>query len=143
MVLCPAVNYIIRANALVSKPCLVYETYAALPVALEKVSRCGALNVVLATHKVPHKVPPVHIVELIVEEIGKICPESGLLELRAYYASSLALGVHIIEAYVGVAGPSRIHSREEHLCSRIILRLHRSLQLLIFSVNKVVICRGL
>ena len=78
---------------LVSQTDSVQEAYAAFPVAVEHVAGNGAVDVVLAAHKVPHEVAPVHPVKLIVKEIRQVGAHGGLAVLGATDAGALALGI--------------------------------------------------
>ena len=65
----------IGSLGLVAQPGPVQEAYAAFPVAPYGISGDCSLDIVLPTGKIPHEIPPVHIIDLEVKEKHKIIPE--------------------------------------------------------------------
>ena len=113
---------------------MVQEADAAFPVAVEHVAGQRAVDVVLTAHEVPHEVPPVHPVELVVKEVRHIGPESGLAVLGTLDAGAFALGVFLVEIYVaGIrVGP---HTGEEHLALRVVHGIRRSRCFDVFAIQ--------
>ena len=122
--------------ALVSQADFVYEPYAALPVAVEDVSRHGGVNLILPAHEIPHKVAPVHPSELIVEEVVQVCPHGGLAVGGAADRMSLAVGVGLIEAFVAAVRRRAPHTGEKHLALRLVGGVHRPVHVLVFAAQR-------
>ena len=76
MVLALVFLEVVRSHRLVPEAHLVNEGDSALPVSEENLPRRRAVAVVLASGEIPHKISPVHPVELVVEEKGQILEES-------------------------------------------------------------------
>ncbi len=115
VVLALVLGQIGRSVALVAEPPLVEEADAALPVAGEHFSRCRAVDVVLPAGEVPHEIPPVHPVELVVEEERQVGPECRFLVLLARDDLALAVHVGLVEFLVFAVAAGGPHAREEHL----------------------------
>ena len=81
MVLAFVVFQVSRCVGLVSEAQFVEKRDSAFPVSCEHVSRARAVYVVLASCEVPHEIPPVHPVHLIVEEECEVLEECRLLVL--------------------------------------------------------------
>ena len=87
----------------------------------------GTLDIVLPTHKIPHKVAPIHVIELVVEEESEVLEESGLGEILA--VDRLPFGIdasnhlHLVEVGLGDTEPFHIErlvafavqAREKHI----------------------------
>ena len=85
MILRLVVLYICGGIGLVPKPEPVYEADATFPVALERVTRDGTVNVILPACKIPEEIPPIHPIYLIIKEICDILPECGFQFIGAFY----------------------------------------------------------
>ena len=121
--------------ALVSEAELVQEADTAFPVSVENIPGGRAVDIVLASDEIPHKVAPVHPVELIVEEVGHIGSESGLSVLGAPDLGPLALGIAEVEVYVALVSIAP-HTGEEHLPFALVLRVCRGVRVDIFPVER-------
>ena len=93
------------------------------------------MDVVLATHEVPHEVSPVHPIHLVVEEEGEVCAHGRLACLRAGHLLALALGVGLIEfgMFLACVAP---HAREEHLAAAVVGCIRRAVHLLVLAVHR-------
>ena len=117
-----ACTEVIGKQTLVAKTQIIDKWYAAYPVAVVYLSLCR--DVVLASGKVPHKVAPIHVVDLIIEEELQIFDKCRLyLILGGYH---IAIAVEACSGFyigAGHAGPlaifvgmcSTIHAREQHI----------------------------
>ena len=133
MVLARVVLKPLRSVALVTEVNLVDERDSALPVAGEQV-RGRSVDLILAAHKVPHEVPPVHPAKLEIEEICQIGPLRRLLVLRPRHRSTLAVSVGFVELDVPVI--NAVHPREQHLSGTVILEIYRSRDTLVLPVQR-------
>ena len=90
--------------------------YTGQPVAFVNLSI--ALQVVLATGEVPHKIPPVHEVHLITEEETQVLSESGaILSFRLtaiVIPHSSAFDISPVFICLHVARIAGVHTRKEH-----------------------------
>ena len=100
MVLSFVVLQISRSHRLVSETEFIQRLYSALPVTDERIARRRAVNIILTTGEIPHKVSPVHPVQLIIEEERKILEESRLLMLGTGHNLSAIAHILKIEAVV-------------------------------------------
>ena len=80
-------------EVLVPKARLVDELHTAFPISVEQLSGSRARYVVLASHEVPHEIPPVHPVQLVIQEVIYVREEGRLLVLSAL--DGLPLTLHI------------------------------------------------
>ena len=121
-------------EALVTQARIVDEGDSRNPVATVGLAVAG--DIVLTAGEIPHEIAPVHVVELVGEEVTHILRERGLLQLGSL--QGIALGIHqhrsIHRGDVGLlnAGPLHIarrmrscraiHAREEHTwCHHVVL----------------------
>ena len=103
----------IRSIALVSKTDFVDRLDTAFPIPIEYISRTRAVDIILPSGEIPHKIPPVHPVQLEVEEEIQVRPERRFLVVGPRYHPALSAGISLIESDIFlVAVP---HPREEHL----------------------------
>ena len=79
MILRRIVLKITRSSRLVTQTEIVKESDSALPVTDERIPRRRAVDIILSACKIPHEVPPVHPVHLIIKEERKILEERRLL----------------------------------------------------------------
>ena len=64
-----------RSNILVSQTRPVQEPDAAFPITPDWISGDGPLYIVLSTGKIPHEIPPIHVIHLVIKEKEQIIPE--------------------------------------------------------------------
>ena len=120
---------------LVSQAEFVQKADAALPVAVKNIARQRGMDVVLAAHKVPHEIAPVHPIELIVKEISHIGPKAGLAVLGALYARALPLRIGLVKVDIPGIGPGP-HARKQHLAFRQVSGVCGGLRLHVFPVER-------
>ncbi len=120
----------------------VDETDAAFPVPVEQFTRGRAVDIVLAADEIPHEVPPVHPVELVIEEEAQVGAEGGLLVGRPLHADALSVHVGLVEIHMGGAGVGP-HPREQHLAFGEVVRIGRSVHMGVLPVQRSPVLAGL
>ena len=100
MILALVVFQMCWSHSLVSQPEAVEEPYARLPVSKQRVARDGTVYVVLPSCKIPHEVPPVHPVHLIVQEECEVLHEGGFELVGALDADALVSDIRLVKLYV-------------------------------------------
>ena len=146
MVLRTVVSQIVRRYVLDTKPRLVDEADAALPVAACHVARNLAVEIILTAHEIPEEIAEIHVVQLVVEEQAEIVlvirhlVGLPLAVRHAHLAGlELAVGVCVIERLVsGALGAP--HAREDGLGSSGIFALQRAVCLNVFVTEFGVVC---
>ena len=125
-----------RRLGLVAQPELVQEPDAGLPVSVEDLSGRGAVDVVLAADEIPHEIPPVHPVELVVEEEPQVGSEGGFLVVSPRDVDSLSVHVTLVESLVAAVGTARPHTREQHFAGGQVTAFERTVRVDILAVQK-------
>ena len=106
---------VVRSHRLVPEAHLVNEGDSALPVSEENFSRRRAVAVVLASGEIPHKISPVHPVELVVEKESHIFHKGRLSVAVSPFGILAHIGCVEFPITVISAGSAVPHPREEHL----------------------------
>src|SRR5574344_255434 len=105
-----------RQIALIAQHGIVDERNTAAPVAMSHFSI--ALDIVLTTHEVPHKVTPVHETDLILQEENKVLTKSridGRIDLTHIGVTDVvSLDVGPLLIGCNMVGLLAIHTRERH-----------------------------
>ena len=98
----------------------------------------AALQVVLSTHEVPHKVAPVHPVQLVGEEELDVLP----LCRHVYHdhITTLVIGylvpLNILPSLVLARMERTVHAREKHILRILILHAARNLDVGVFLIRR-------
>ena len=112
------IHYVVRTLLLIAQSCLVKEPDTAFPVASESISWHISLQVVLPACKIPHKIPEIHPIDLIIKEIGKVVAKQGHFIPRPRNAFSPALSIYLVKFYMFRRRAP--HSGKEHFRIRIV-----------------------
>ncbi len=125
----------VRSIGLIAETQLVERRDATLPVPVENIAGDRTVDVVLTADKIPHEIPPVHPIQLIIKEISQISAHRRLPVLGPLDAGLLPLCIGFVEIDIPVvlAGP---HPREKHLPLPGISRFGRGVGMDIFSVER-------
>ena len=94
------------------------------------------MNLVLAAHKVPHKVAPVHPTQLIIKEISQVSSHRGLAMSRSGDFFALALHIGLVHFLIASVRAARPHPGEEHLALGQVFGIDRGLGFDVLSVHR-------
>ena len=135
MVLALVFLEIVRGHRLVPETHLVNEGDSALPVSEENLPRRRAVAVVLASGEIPHKISPVHPVELVVEKESHIFHKGRLSVAVSPFGILAHIGCVEFPITVISAGTAVPHPREEHLVRTVVDYVAERRHFFVFSVH--------